>query len=184
MKIHRFVLLFVVLILIAGCQKEVTQQPELTPADLDEATTDTTEEPVLEERSEAELFELPSEEDVRTEDVSPDRLQFQEIYFDFDKSELSAEARSILSEHAQLLRKYPGVKILVEGHCDERGTIEYNLALGARRAQVVKQYLVNYGISENRIATISYGKERPVDPSHNEAAWAKNRRAAFVIRQR
>ena len=174
-------MLLAALLVLAGCQKKVTNQPELTPADLNEPTNQATE---TQETSEADLFQLPTEDAVRTEDVAPDQLQFQEIYFDFDQSDLSGEARTILSGHAQLLRKYPGVKILVEGHCDERGTIEYNLALGARRAQIVKQYLANYGISDSRIATVSYGKERPADPGHTESAWAKNRRAAFVIRQR
>jgi peptidoglycan-associated lipoprotein len=181
MKGRRLILLVTLLMLIVGCQKKVTQQPELTPISLNESGQ---ERASSQEKSEAELFQLPSDEAIQSEDVAPDWLQFQTIYFEFDQSELSAEARSILSGHAQLLRKYPGVKILIEGHCDERGTIEYNLALGARRAQVVKQYLANSGISETRLATLSYGKERPLDLGHDEGAWIKNRRAVFVIRQR
>lgn len=105
----------------------------------------------------------------------------EDIHFDFDRYDLSARAREILANKAYFLKQYPSTKILIEGHCDERGTAEYNLALGERRANSAKQYLVQLGISEDRISTISYGKERPLDPGHNEAAWAKNRRAHFVI---
>jgi peptidoglycan-associated lipoprotein len=87
----------------------------------------------------------------------------------------------ILKENAALLHKYPKVKIQIEGHCDERGTNEYNLALGERRANSTRNYLISLGISPDRISTISYGEERPLDPGHNEEAWAKNRRAHFVI---
>lgn len=180
MKI-RIIIGLIAVLMVGGCQKKVTKQSELTPISLDESATDRT---AIQEKSESELFQLPSDEAIRSEDVAPDGLQFQTIYFEFDQAELNGEARAILSGHAQLLRKYPGVKILIEGHCDERGTIEYNLALGARRAQIVRQYLVNSGIAETRIATLSYGKERPADPGHHEGAWIKNRRAVFVIRQR
>jgi peptidoglycan-associated lipoprotein len=105
----------------------------------------------------------------------------EDIHFDFDKYDLTPTAREILARKAYFLKQYPTVKILIEGHCDERGTAEYNLALGERRANAAKQYLVQLGISEDRISTISYGKERPLDPRHNEEAWAKNRRAHFVI---
>lgn len=105
----------------------------------------------------------------------------EDIYFAFDKYDLDERAREVLANKAYFMKQYPNVKILIEGHCDERGTAEYNLALGERRANSAKQYLVQLGISESRISTVSYGKERPVDPGHNEAAWAKNRRAHFVI---
>ena len=88
---------------------------------------------------------------------------------------------AILKENAELLKKYPKVKIQIEGHCDERGTNEYNLALGERRANSTKNYLVSLGISPDRISTISYGEEKPLDPGHNEEAWAKNRRAHTII---
>ena len=107
--------------------------------------------------------------------------QLKDIYFDFDKYEIRPQDASVLKENAALLMKYPNVKIQIEGHCDERGTIEYNLALGERRANNCKNYLISLGIPGNRISAISYGKERPVDPGHNEEAWAKNRRAHTVI---
>ncbi len=105
----------------------------------------------------------------------------KDIYFDFDKYDIRPQDASVLKENAALLMKYPNVKIQIEGHCDERGTIEYNLALGERRANNCKNYLISLGIPGNRISAISYGKERPVDPGHNEEAWAKNRRAHTVI---
>lgn len=103
----------------------------------------------------------------------------QMIHFAFDSSSLSPEARQILTRKVEVLRKYPQVKLVVEGHCDQRGTAEYNLALGERRAQAAAQYLVNLGVEAGRISTVSYGKERPLDPGNSEAAWAQNRRDEF-----
>jgi peptidoglycan-associated lipoprotein len=105
----------------------------------------------------------------------------KDIHFDFDKYDIRPGNAEILKENAALLKKYPDVKIQIEGHCDERGTVEYNLALGERRANSTKSYLTSLGISTNRLSTISYGKERPLDPGHNEEAWAKNRRSHFII---
>jgi peptidoglycan-associated lipoprotein len=105
----------------------------------------------------------------------------KDIHFDFDKYNIRPGDAAILKENAALLKKYPNVKIQIEGHCDERGTIEYNLALGERRANSTKNYITSLGISPDRISTISYGKERPLDPGHNEEAWAKNRRAHTII---
>jgi peptidoglycan-associated lipoprotein len=104
-----------------------------------------------------------------------------DINFEFDKSSLTPEAQRILKENAQWLRNNPTVMVEIEGHCDERGTIEYNLALGDRRARSAKDFLVNLGISSSRMTTISYGEEMPLDSGHTEAAWAKNRRAHFTI---
>lgn len=105
----------------------------------------------------------------------------KDIYFDFDKYDVRPEDALILKENAALLNKYPSVKIQIEGHCDERGTNEYNLALGERRANSTKNYLVSLGISPDRISIISYGEEKPLDPGHGEEAWAKNRRAHTII---
>jgi len=105
----------------------------------------------------------------------------KDIHFDFDKYNIRLGDANILKENVALLKKYPKVKVQIEGHCDERGTTEYNLALGERRANTTKKYLISLGISADRISTISYGKERPLDPGHNEEAWAKNRRAHTVI---
>jgi len=103
------------------------------------------------------------------------------VYFDFDSYSLDSEDRQALQQQAAWLKLYPQTTITVEGHCDERGTREYNLALGARRANAVKDYLINLGVDPARVRTISYGKERPVAPGSNEAAWRLNRRGVTVV---
>ena len=107
--------------------------------------------------------------------------QLQDVYFDYDKYEVRSRDVEILEQTAALLTRHPNVKIQIEGHCDERGAPEYNLALGERRANVIKQYLVSLGIAQDRLLTISYGEEKPVDPGHTEEAYSKNRRAHFII---
>ena len=102
-------------------------------------------------------------------------------FFELDSSELSTEAQRTLNENATLLKQYANWTVTIEGHCDERGTAEYNLALGERRAIAARAYLVSLGISADRLRTVSYGKEFPFDPGHEETAYAKNRRAHFVI---
>ncbi len=106
----------------------------------------------------------------------------EDIFFDFDSSALSQEAKHTLLRKDYWMKNNTGASVTIEGHCDERGTNEYNLALGERRAVVAKNYLVNLGINKSKIDTISYGEERPVDSGHDEAAWGKNRRAHFVIK--
>jgi peptidoglycan-associated lipoprotein len=108
-------------------------------------------------------------------------LQIPDIHFDFDKYNLKPEAQAILKAGAPAYLKYKEYKLVIEGNCDERGTVEYNLALGQKRADEAAKYLIDLGIEKERIKTISYGKERPLDPEHNEAAWAKNRRDQFVV---
>ena len=104
-----------------------------------------------------------------------------DIHFDFDKYNIKPEEARILEENARWLLATPTVNILIEGHCDERGTNQYNLALGERRSQSAKAYLIALGVSPDRIKSISYGEEMPLDPGHNEVAWAKNRRAHLLI---
>lgn len=106
---------------------------------------------------------------------------FQPVFFALDSFEISPEGRTILQASAQVLQKQPTWQITIEGHCDERGTAEYNLSLGERRAVAAKTYLVSLGIAADRLRTVSYGKEFPFDPGHDESAWGKNRRAHFVI---
>jgi len=105
----------------------------------------------------------------------------EDIYFDYDSDELSADALGILMENASYIMEIVDFRILIEGHCDERGTIDYNLALGENRALAVFNYLVNYGVDTDRIEYVSYGKERPFDPAHNEQSWENNRRAHFRV---
>jgi peptidoglycan-associated lipoprotein len=103
------------------------------------------------------------------------------IYFDYDSYTLSPQAQTDLQYNAEILRRAPQVRLVAEGHCDERGTAEYNLALGDRRARAVVDYLVGLGVSPQRFSTVSYGSELPVDPAHNEAAWSKNRRVYLGV---
>ena len=102
-------------------------------------------------------------------------------FFEYDSAELAPPAQAALTENAAVLKRYPSWTITIEGHCDERGTAEYNLALGERRAVAARTYLVSLGIPADRLRTVSYGKEFPFDPGHTDAAWEKNRRAHFVI---
>jgi len=105
---------------------------------------------------------------------------FETIYFDFDKSDLRQDARDVLTKNADIILKAKaGAKVQIEGHCDERGSAEYNLALGERRAKSALQYLITLGVPADRLSIISYGKEKPAVDGHDEAAWAKNRRAEF-----
>jgi len=103
------------------------------------------------------------------------------VFFDFDSAELTSDAQATLTANAGVLKKYARWVVTIEGHCDERGTAEYNLALGERRAVAAKAYLVSLGIDADRLRPVSYGKEFPFDPGHTEEAWAKNRRGHFVI---
>lgn len=103
------------------------------------------------------------------------------IFFAYDSDEVDAAGQAVLVTNAQTMKKYTTLTVTIEGHSDERGTAEYNLALGERRALATKNYLVSLGISADRVKTVSYGKEFPFDPGHDEAAWAKNRRAHFVV---
>lgn len=105
----------------------------------------------------------------------------KDINFDFDKSNIRPDAREIMKGNADIFLKNGATEIVIEGYCDERGTAEYNMALGERRAQEAKKYLTNLGIKASQMKTVSYGEERPLDPGNNEEAWAKNRRAHFVV---
>ena len=103
------------------------------------------------------------------------------VFYELDSSDLSADAQATLQANAGVLKQYATWQITIEGHCDERGSAEYNLALGERRALTARDYLVSLGVPANRVRTVSYGKEFPFDPGHDEGAWSKNRRAHFVI---
>ncbi len=109
------------------------------------------------------------------------RFENHLVYFDFDKSEIRSDMRSIMDAKARFLQEYPSLRVQIEGHCDERGTVEYNIALGHRRSQSAKDYLASLGVKASRVDTVSYGEERPADSRSNEAGWAKNRRAKFNI---
>ena len=106
---------------------------------------------------------------------------FQPVFFLYDSSEIEGEGQKVLTANAEVLKKYPEWVITIEGHSDERGTAEYNLALGNRRATAARAYLISLGIPADRLRTVSYGKEFPFDPTHSESGWSKNRRAHFVL---
>ena len=126
---------------------------------------------------------LPAEGDLNARNL--DELNrdspLQPAFFGYDSSDLDAAGRATLDGNAEVLRRYPRWTITIEGHCDERGTAEYNLALAERRALAARAYLVSVGVAAERLRTVSYGKEFPFDPAHTEEAWSKNRRAHFVI---
>jgi peptidoglycan-associated lipoprotein len=137
------------------------------------------------ELAEQELREKAlKEEEAKRLQAASNKAHFEseDIYFEFDQTILSDTAKQNLTKKAQWLKDYPAAKALIEGHCDERGSAEYNLALGQKRAEAAMNYLTSLGINASRISTISYGKENPVDTGSNEAAWAKNRRAHFVLK--
>ena len=103
------------------------------------------------------------------------------IHFEFDRSDLTSESRAILKRKAAIMQDYPGLTLVIEGHCDERGTVEYNLALGDRRARAAYDYLKTLGIPESRMSIVSFGEEKPLDAGHDEAAWSMNRRDEFRV---
>jgi len=125
----------------------------------------------------AEVKEAEVKEDVMKEEVSP----LEDIHFAFDDYSLTDTAKTILEKNAAWMRNNPNTKVRIEGNCDERGTNEYNMTLGERRANSAKKYLIKLGSKESLLSTISYGEEKPLDPGHNEEAWAKNRRDHFAI---
>jgi peptidoglycan-associated lipoprotein len=133
------------------------------------------------EKAEREAAERAKKEAAARAAAILKELQIPDVNFDYDKYNLKPLAQSILKAAAPAYLKYTEYKLVVEGHCDERGTVEYNLALGEKRAAEAAKYLVDLGIAKDRIKTISYGKEMPLDKGHDEAAWAKNRRARFII---
>lgn len=118
----------------------------------------------------------------QTQDDSAARITLTDAFFDFDESALRDDAKNALTTNAKWMEKNASANVIVEGHCDERGSVEYNLALGERRAKAAKEFMVSYGIAAGRLTTISYGKERPFDPGHGENSWAQNRRAHFVAK--
>jgi len=172
-----------------SCAKEAVQvQPAVTEAppqpepQEDLAAKQRAEQERLEaERLEAERLEAERLEAERAAAAALAEFQSQHVNFEFDSSALQPSAQEVLSRKAEYMRNNAGINVTVEGHCDERGTDAYNMALGERRANAAKDYLVNSGIDTGRLNTISYGEERPLDYGHNEEAWAKNRRDQFVV---
>ena len=151
------------LLFSVSCQKKVV---DAAPAPMAEEKEEVV---VTEEKEEVVVYKVP------------DMVMREDIYFAFDKSILTPAAQDNLLQKAAWLRENDDATVTIEGHCDERGTNEYNLALGDRRAESAKSFLIDLGIDPSRLTTISYGEERPVDPRRSEEAWAKNRRDHFVV---
>lgn len=160
------------LLFTASCAKkavDVEPEPEAAVEEDDSAATAAAEKAAAEEAARKAAMD------------ARELFLYEDIYFEFDKSDLLAESQEVLRVKADFLKDNPDVLVIIEGHCDERGTNEYNLALGDRRASSAKAFLVNLGIAGSRLTSVSYGEERPADPGHDEEAWAKNRRAHFSI---
>ncbi len=190
-----FVVLMAILsiVLVVGCasKKKPTQSEMMPPVS-------SRTEPTIIELDDARLDNALKEGDIPEEDRGdlawlpkrpPQGMRFgetsalQTVYFEFDKYSLTTQARNILNTNADWLKNHPEISVQIEGHCDERGTLEYNQVLGENRAINVKKYLVTLGVNPNRVYTISYGELRPADSGHNEDVWAKNRRAQFKVSQ-
>lgn len=173
---------FMVFAALSSCRgratvKEVTPPPP-PPEVKEQPKVEKVEKPVTvkePELTEEEIFMSKTLEEINLE------APLQMIHFDYDKYFIRDDAKPVLEANADWLKKYDAAVILIEGHCDERGTEEYNLALGEKRAKSTLDYLASLGISVGRIRTISYGKSLPLDPGHNEISWQKNRRAQFLI---
>ncbi len=165
------VLLAIAALLLVGCGgSQPPAEPEPTPED-------TAEMPERAEPEEPE--EEPGLQRGRGDVEDLEALGLRRIHFDTDKWNIREDAREILKKNAEILKEHPDLNIVIEGHCDERNTEEYNLALGERRAEATKDYLVKLGVDADRIFTISYGEERPIAFGHDEESWQKNRRAEF-----
>jgi len=186
-----FIVLVVIIclsLIISGCPKKTAlkEEPSVKRAEESEAIRERAR-LEAEEKAKRELAKKEFERSLLTKKTPGiagevfESEMIKDIHFDFDKYNISPKDAEILNENSALLMKYPTMNFQVEGHCDERGTDEYNLALGERRANSTKKYLISLGIEASRISTISYGEERPLDPENSEEAWTKNRRAHFVI---
>jgi peptidoglycan-associated lipoprotein len=164
-----------------GCAPSASSKPD--PSVASSTPTKSEKQPGEGQRSPAKesTAQTGSSLDELREGKPPVSGPLKDIFFGFDRYDLETEARSTLKANADWLKKNPAARIEIEGHCDERGTNEYNLALGAKRAQAAKDYLVTLGIATERLSTISYGEEIPVCKEQNESCWRQNRRARFVI---
>lgn len=173
------VLVFGLLGLLSGCAKKELRTDLPPEPEKPKAVEVTSKEQPKPPTTVADLREQQIKEEMARK-----RMMFlnELVHFDFDKYNIRPDAAEVLKHKAEWLKENPDVAVIIEGHCDERGTEAYNLALGERRATSAKKFLVSLGVVEKRLETISYGEERPLDPRHNEEAWTKNRRAQFVIK--
>jgi peptidoglycan-associated lipoprotein len=166
---------------VSCAKKTVEAEPEVVQPETPEEPDTVAAEAEAAEQARIEAERIKAEEEERA--LAEARMAFtdEDVYFEFDSATLLPAGQDILSEKAAYILSMSEASITVEGHCDERGTDAYNMALGERRAEAAKAFLVNLGVNPSQISTISYGEERPVDPGNSEEAWAKNRRASFVL---
>jgi peptidoglycan-associated lipoprotein len=189
MKRHIVPVVLVALVLLAGCGKKrppaVLTDPGQRPgagAYPPATATPEPEQPVAEGPDTTAIPPGgPTGEDFTPTDASGEGGPLEDVRFNYDRADLSDEARALLEKHGLWLQNHRTAKVTVEGHCDERGTVDYNIALGDKRARAVRDYLASLGVAAERMHTVSLGKERPLDPASNEQAFAKNRRAHFVV---
>jgi peptidoglycan-associated lipoprotein len=180
-KMESFVALIIGLMVVAGCASEVTKKPEVSPSS---ASTTRPGQPTIDKSQSAPAPRqggATSSLEAHREGKAPASGPLVEIYFDYDSYDLRADARKALQAHAAWLKANPVARVEIEGHCDERGTTEYNLALGAKRARSARDYLVALGIAATRISTTSYGEELLVCKEKTDDCYRKNRRDRFVI---
>ncbi len=185
----RFILFVIIALFILSCAPRTITQPQVSQRPEEVSPQEKKEEVIKEPETIAikkdEVIEKPAEGvDVKEEKMVKEVIkkdEFSDIYFDFDKYNIRDDAKPVLDNLASYLRKDTGVGLIIEGHCDERGTNQYNLALGERRANAVKQYLMIYGVGPERLETVTYGEERPLCREKTEECYSKNRRAHFVI---
>jgi len=168
--------LFLLVIALAGCASKATEQP-VEPGEEPSSVLEAPPEPVAPPRD-FESFDS----DLNPYVPGTNRLLPRVFYFPFDAAVIGPDDLASLEMHATVLRNNRDRSVVIEGHCDERGTREYNLALGERRADAIRSFLTSAGVSPRQIETVSYGEERPEDPGHTEAAWARNRRAVMIYR--
>ena len=182
------IMLAMLLALGVSCaKKQVTMETQEMAAEEGAAQQSAEDEAARREAEEARLREQRAQEArerqaALSEEARRAAFEDEDIHFDFDKYVLTPQAMMILDDKAAYLREHSGVRVLVEGHCDDRGSSEYNLALGDRRANSAKNYLVRSGVAESRITTISYGEEQPLCMQQNESCWYRNRRGHFGAR--
>jgi len=174
--------LSVAALVATGCAKKQTVKSEGTQGDTGAASAPSVGEAPVKVTLPPPSDQLASAAEAGVAVTEEKPSQFDDVRFDFDKSELTEDGRRNSQAVADYMKKNPKAKLLIEGHCDERGTAEYNLALGERRATAVMTYLVSLGVPKAALSTVSFGKEKPLDPGHNDGAWAKNRRAHFVLK--
>lgn len=176
-----FIIGMLTLLLAVGCAKNPPETDSSAGASSTSGDSGRMAGPGASSRGSSDQQSLDERRRAEQERMAREAFTNQDVHFDFDSYTLRSDAKAILEQKAAWMKANAGVTVQIEGHCDERGTNAYNLALGERRANATKQYMSLLGIEGPRMSTISYGEERPLDPGHSEAAWTKNRRAHFVI---